>query len=450
MLQFATLPASLSAVLAVLRPCFTAPSFATFAVLLAGMIARPARRSVCGMLIGAGMSRLWHHSRAHWFFSRARWSTDQIGLVLLKLVADTMLGPGTPVLIAVDDTLFRRSGRKVTGAFWHHDGSRTGPHKSQVSWGNCFVVAGIVIDLPFCDRPVCLPILARLWTPRQATKTVLAAQMLALIAAALPGRRVHMVADAAYAGTGGAPADKRRRGRDLPEAVTLTSRLRVNAVFNATVRPEPNPRGGRPKTIGARLGTAADLATTATWQQTTIRRYGTTTNAMIADITCLWYGTFRSRPIRVILVRNPDSKTTTGYDLALITTDPHTPATAIAARYAARWSIEVAFEDAKQTTGVGEARNRTPQAVARTVPFGLLTQTIVIIWYARHGHHPDITAARRAEAPWYQTKTQPAYLDMIVKLRRTLIAARFLPGKARKPTPEETLAVQLAWAEAAA
>lgn len=448
MLQFGTLPASLAALLAVLRPCFTAPSFATFSVLVAGMIARPARRSVCGMLIGAGMSRLWHHSRAHWFFARARWSADQIGLLLLKLIADTMLGPDTPVLIAVDDTLFRRSGRKVAAAFWHHDGARTGPRRSQVSWGNCFVVAGIVIDLPFVDRPVCLPILARLWTPKQTTKTVLAAQMLTLISQALPGRSVHMVADAAYAGTGGAPADHRRRGRDLPPAVTLTSRLRVNAVLHATAQPRPNPRGGRPKTIGPRLGTAIDLATTATWQQANIRRYGTTSRVMIAEVTCLWYGTFRSRPVRVILVRDPD--TTTGYDLALITTDPHTPAAAVAARYAARWSIEVAFEDAKQTTGVGEARNRTPQAVNRTVPFGLLTQTIVVIWYTRHGHHPDIAAARRAEAPWYHTKTQPAYLDMIVKLRRTLIAARFLPGKARKPTPEETIAVHLAWAEAAA
>jgi len=39
---------------------------------------------------------------------------------------------------------------------------------------------------------------------------------------------------------------------------------------------------------------------------------------------------------------------------------------------------------------------------------------------------------------------------MIVKLRRTLIAARFLGRQQRNPTPEETLAVHLAWAEAAA
>jgi hypothetical protein len=39
---------------------------------------------------------------------------------------------------------------------------------------------------------------------------------------------------------------------------------------------------------------------------------------------------------------------------------------------------------------------------------------------------------------------------MTVKLRRVLIAARFRQAKTTGPTPEETLAVQLAWAEAAA
>jgi hypothetical protein len=99
---------------------------------------------------------------------------------------------------------------------------------------------------------------------------------------------------------------------------------------------------------------------------------------------------------------------------------------------------------------VGEARNRTPTAVERTVPFGLTTQSIVVLWYTHHGHSTDIAADRRAQAPWYRDKTQPAYLDMIVKLRRTLIAARFRGGKHTSPTPEETLAVCLAWAEAAA
>ncbi|GAA5179247.1 hypothetical protein GCM10023322_08670 [Rugosimonospora acidiphila] len=45
-----TLPGSLMRVLELFRPRFTAPTFATLVTLLAGMVARPAHRTVCGML----------------------------------------------------------------------------------------------------------------------------------------------------------------------------------------------------------------------------------------------------------------------------------------------------------------------------------------------------------------------------------------------------------------
>ena len=51
--------------------------------------------------------------------------------------------------------------------------------------------------------------------------------------------------------------------------------------------------------------------------------------------------------------------------------------------------------------------------------------TLIIIWYARHGHDPADIDDRRASQPWYRTKTEPAFEDMLIKLRRTLIAARF-------------------------
>ncbi len=59
--------------LGALRPCFTAPSFATFCGLAAGLAGQVRRRTVCGMLLGAGLARAWPHDRAHYFFARARW-----------------------------------------------------------------------------------------------------------------------------------------------------------------------------------------------------------------------------------------------------------------------------------------------------------------------------------------------------------------------------------------
>ena len=54
-----TLPASLAGLLGALRPCFTAPSFRTFCGLAAGLAGQVRRRTVCGMLLGAGLARAW-------------------------------------------------------------------------------------------------------------------------------------------------------------------------------------------------------------------------------------------------------------------------------------------------------------------------------------------------------------------------------------------------------
>jgi hypothetical protein len=71
------------------------------------------------------------------------------------------------------------------------------------------------------------------------------------------------------------------------------------------------------------------------------------------------------------------------------------PPEQIVERYAIRWSIEPANAVGKQQMGVGQARNRVKNAVERTVPFGMLIQSLVVIWYALHGHHPDNALARR-------------------------------------------------------
>jgi hypothetical protein len=163
MLPGLNLPASLAGLLVVLRPVFTGPSFATFCGLVAGLAGQVRRRTVCGMLLGAGLSRYWPHDRAHYFFARAAWDLDELGVAVARVVVALLVPAGEPLVVAVDDSVFRRSGRKVFGAAWQHDGSS--PARNKLSYGTCFVTAGIVVALPFCSRPACLPVLARLHVP---------------------------------------------------------------------------------------------------------------------------------------------------------------------------------------------------------------------------------------------------------------------------------------------
>jgi hypothetical protein len=440
MLPDGTIPGSLADLLMTLRCCFTAPTFTTFQALVVGSIAQTRRRTVCGMLLGAGMERLWHHARAHRFFATARWCADTVGLALLDVIVDRLLPPGSSITVVVDDTLFKRSGRKVFGVAWHHDGAAKGP--KPIGLGNCWVVAGIVVQLPFLTRPVCLPVLARLWRPRRTGKIAFAREMVEAIAASHPDRLVHAVGDAAYVG---------EHLRGLHPRITWTSRLKVTSVLHALPPPRTG-RSGRPRTKGVRLGTPADLAATAIWRTTEVSRYGRTDTVDVTEIVCLWYGAFHNRTVRVILVRDDKPRTNDrderGYGLPIITTDLTTAVEDLIARYAARWCIEVAFSDARQILGVGQARNRTRQAVHRTVPFRLICLSLVTIWYAAAGHAPTDVTERRARSRWYTTKTEPSFEDMTIKLRRVIIAARFRPRAPYQASPEETRAVLLAWAAA--
>ena len=293
---------------------------------------------------------------------------------------------------------------------------------------------------------MCLPVLARLWRPRHTGKIAHARELAELIAARYPDRTVHVVGDAAYVG---------ERLPDVDDRISWTSRLKLTSVLHELPPPRTG-RSGRPRTRGARLGTPADLAAGATargrWRDTRVRRYGRTDTVQITEITCLWYGSFRSRTVRVILVRDNKPRTRDrddrGYGLPLVTTDLESTAEDLVARYASRWGIEQAFADARQIAGVGEARNRTRRAVERTVPFGLICFGLVTVWYALHGHAPDDVAGHRARARWYTTKTEPSYDDMAVKLRRVIIAARFHGPCPEQATPQETRAVLAAWAAA--
>jgi hypothetical protein len=340
----------------------------------------------------------------------------------------------------VDDTLFHRRGKKVHAVGWFHDGSAAG--QAKLGFGNNWVVVAIVVAVPFLSRPVALPVLAALAVKGGASKPDLARDLVDAIAERFPDRDIHAVADAAY----GCSAFI-----GLGEGMTMTTRAKANAVFSHLAPPRTGKRG-RPRRKGERIGTPADIATSARWRTVSVSRYRTTSTVQITEQVCLWYGTWRTDTVRVVLVRETGTKTksTKGYGIALVTTDLDATAEEIIARYAARWSIEVTFFDVKNILGVGQARNRTIKAVQRTVPFGLFCYSILIVWYALHGHDHTDTAQRRAQAPWYRTKTEPSTLDMLVKLRRQIIAARFLPTSPRPATTQEILEVQQAWAQAAA
>ena len=403
-----------------------------FMALACGLILAD-RGTVTGMAAAAGIGRQWR--RACWFFAAAKWDAGVLGLAVARLIVKYLLSEGEPLTVAVDGTFFRRWGRKVAEARWAYDGAAQGGKK--IGFGNTWVVAALVVRLRFCPSPVALPVLFRLWRGKgTASQPQLAAQMMKQLAEAFPGRQVHGTGDAAF------------HSESLAiEGTTWTTRLPAKAVLYGP-KPPPTGKRGRPRAKGDRIGTCKDAAATADWRDTVIHAYGEEATVQVAACDALWYGSFKSAPGQLVLVRDPDSGKP--YDLGIFTLDTKAPAETTAERYSWRWAIEPSNATGKQLAGAGDACNRVPKAVERAVPFAFLIQSLMIIWYAISCDPAAGVDSRRARCPWYRTKATPSPADMHGALRGELLTARIsgiIPGQ--DDSPQNTSSVTTSEAAAA-
>ncbi|HEX6526210.1 MAG TPA: transposase [Streptosporangiaceae bacterium] len=401
-----------------------APAFARrsthrlFMMLACGLILAD-RGTVTGMAAAAGIGRQWR--RACWFFAAARWDPDVLGIAVARLLVKHLLREDAPLVVAVDGTFFRRWGRRVAEARWAYDGAAQGGKK--IAFGNTWVIAALVAELPCCPSPVALPVLFRLWRGKgTASRVQLAAQMVTVLKKAFPGRDVHGTGDAAF------------HGEPLViEGTTWTTRLPASAVISGP-KPPPTGKRGRPREKGDRIGTCKDAAQAADWKNVTVRIYGKEQKVQAAAFPGLWHGSFKGAPGQLVLMREPDSGKP--YDLGIFTLDTALGPEAAIERYSWRWPIEPSNAAGKQVTGAGDACNRTAAAVERTVPFAFLVQSLMICWYAVSCDPAATIGQRRRRSPWYLSKATPSAADMHAALRDALTSSRIngiSPGSSKDP-----------------
>ena len=100
--------------------CFTSPSFESFVTLMTGWVLDLRRHTVTEVVRAAGAVGHKHISSYHRFFSRARWTTDAVGLKLTALVIERLAASGV-IRLVVDDTLGRHTGKCLAAASVHRD-----------------------------------------------------------------------------------------------------------------------------------------------------------------------------------------------------------------------------------------------------------------------------------------------------------------------------------------
>lgn len=392
-----------------LAAAMTTPTHETFVTIVTGWVFAP-RRTVTKMILAVGDAAGKHFSSYHRLFSAARWSLDAIGLAVFNLIAAYC---DQTVLVAIDDTLARKRGRKMFGVGMHHDPLLSSRSKTITNWGHSWVVLGVIVRLPFRnDHSYCLPILFRLYLNKSKaakhrrvyrTRPELAVEMLRMLCKHRKNKRFHAVADSAY---GGASVLCQ-----LPDNCDLTSRLVKNArLYDAP--PAKSGGKGRPRKRGQQLPTPREMFA-GRCRRVSLDIYGRTEEARLADAEARVHAA-PDRPLRVVAVEA--LRGGRGQEVFYSTCHEAT-AEQVIGWYAARWSIEVSFHDSKQSLGFEQPQGWTRKSVERTAPVAMLLYSLIVLWFAKEGHR----RYRPLDCAWYTSKQQPSFADMLATLRRASI-----------------------------
>jgi len=467
-----TIPSAFWAIFFQFSCVFTAPSFQNFLTVITGWILCTGRHTISRVIqFGSGPASKKHFSSLYRFFSRAAWDVDALGEVLVKLVLPLI--PGDVVFASVDDTLCRKSGPHLWGAAMHYDplhstygkGTTSG-RKTRFTFGHNWVIVCLWVPLPWnAERGLALPVMFRLYRSKKRcpenqhrTRTQLASEMISILASWIPRNRTLIVlGDSEYA--------CQTLVKGSPPNILFIGPMAMNAALFDF--PGAYAGRGRHRKKGRRLLSPRQLAEdrSVRWKRCTLSIYGRQVEALIKTQVCLWYHVAGTKPIRMIVTRDPKGRIE---DRAYFATDPEFTPQQIAAGFARRWPQEVMRRDTKQTLGLEDPqngwwrrrhgtrsrkkrpgpqphRNRGHRAVLRTVPIALTAYTLVAVWYFQHGTARKDVKRVQENAPWYRHKAEPSFDDMLNAARLELWKARFSATPTLKKVSSKFIEVFPCW-----
>jgi hypothetical protein len=382
-------------------PIFTVPTGDVFLRLVTGWILCTVRRTVTGIVPFADPLHVRAHDTYHRFFPDARWSMTTLWQHLTVLLVGTFCRNG--ITLALDDTLFHRSGRKVNGAGYWRDAVRSTRKHIVYAWGLNLVVLTLQIQPPWGGEPLGLPVHMRLHRKNGPTLIELAVEMIKDVRQWLCKRSFRVVGDGFYATLAGKAL----------EGVTVISRIKRNANLY-DLPPKRKRKGrGRPRTRGRKLAKLEKLAASIKdWKTVTFRQRGNTIKRLVYTRIVLWYKVSR-KPILLVISRDPKGKEKDDF---LFTTDLTMTAAEVLACYSDRWAIEDTFKNTKQLLGGQQPQTFKGKGPERAAGLSLWLYSVVWLWYLSQKSSQRYFFIQ----PWYWHKTTPSFADATACLRREL------------------------------
>src|ERR671936_302892 len=225
------LPEAIILVLAPFAPLFSHRVWLHAQVLLLGAMLVPVSRTVTAALRVMGLATERHFTNSHRVLNRATWSARQGGRILLGLLITLLVPPGATIVLGADDTVERRTGRKINAKGCYRDAVRSTKKHIIRCFGLKWVSMMLLVPVPWSRRVWGLPFLTALCWPekqrgirRHKTSIDWVRQMMQPVRRWLPCRQLVLVVDGGFAAVALALACVKHQ-------VTMVSRLRWDAAL---------------------------------------------------------------------------------------------------------------------------------------------------------------------------------------------------------------------------
>ena len=417
---------------------------------------RSAERAVnqaLGALLALGrrtLSRsLWALGRQHqdWsadykLHSRAKWKTQDLFHPILQQAArfcdDSLL------VVAMDDTRIRKTGRKILTAFYQRD-PLSPKFRFNLMWGLRFLHFSLLVpvyrshaevpprslpvrflEVPALKKPGKKASAEEIQAHQQAVKQHnLSRSSVALLqdlrasadAAGLRSRTILAVGDAGFC--------NRTLFRQPLDRIQILARTRRDCRLCHAAAP------GGLRFYSAELFTPDQIRQreAVPWQHTRIFHGGQWRDVRYKEISSIyWRSGGAKRPLRLLVVAPvpyPSGKGKRKYyrDPAfLLTTDLHRSAAVLLQAYFDRWQIEVNHREIKDTLGIGQAQLRNSRSVPRQPALLVAAYSALLLAGLQ------VFGDRRPEdfpalPKWRRNARRPSCLDLVTLLRQEVAAA---------------------------
>ena len=396
-------------------------------VLMAGAILAPGKRTVSSCLRVMGLAGESHFTNYHRVLNRATWSALQASKILLGVLVLVCVPLGATIVLGADDTVERRSGRKIKAKGCYRDAVRSSKKHVVRCFGLKWVALMLLVPVPWAQRVWALPFLTALCWPRKSphhrchkTSVDWVRQRMKQVRRWLPQRLLVLVVDGGFAAVALALA-----GGD--SQVTMVARLRLDAALYHPPAPAPAGTRGRKPLKGQRQRSLKVWAARSDppWEELEVDWYGGERKALwVFSRTARWYTPGQAPvAIRFVLVRDPEGKL---QDAAFLCTDLQATPEQILHWVVMRWSVEVTFEEARAHLGLETQRQWSDPAIARTTPVLLGLFSLVTVLALRLGPSGQVPVETTA---WYH-KAEPTFSDCLTLVRRQLWRARYFVNSA--------------------